>query len=50
MTDDCPGDVNERLTKEWKADTSPGERVRTVIKQTYDAQLVASPSGRWPRR
>ena len=42
MTDDRPADVNERVTEEWKADTSPGERVRTVMKRTYDPQSVAT--------
>ena len=42
MTDDPPGDVNKRVTEEWKADTSPGERVRTVMKRTYDPQSVAT--------
>lgn len=42
MTDDRPADVNERVTEEWKADTSPGERVRTVMKRTYDPQPVAT--------
>jgi predicted ArsR family transcriptional regulator len=41
MTDD-PADVNERVTEEWKAETSPGERVRTVMKRTYDPQSVAT--------
>lgn len=35
MTDD-PVDVNERITEQWKADTSSGERVRTVMRRTYD--------------
>jgi predicted ArsR family transcriptional regulator len=39
---DVPADVNERVTEEWKADTTPGERVRTVMKRTYDAQSVAT--------
>ena len=39
---DVPADVNERVTEEWKADTSPGERVRTVMKRTYDPQSVAT--------
>ena len=30
MTDN-PAEVNERVIEEWKADTSPGERVRTVV-------------------
>ncbi|WP_221625711.1 winged helix-turn-helix domain-containing protein [Halobellus ruber] len=42
MTDDRPVDVNERVTEEWKADTTPGERVRTVMKRTYDSQPVAT--------
>jgi predicted ArsR family transcriptional regulator len=42
MTDDCPVDVNERVTEDWKADTSPGERVRFVMKRTYDPQAVAT--------
>ena len=42
MTDDRPADVNERVTEEWKADTTPGERVRTVMKRTYDPQSVAT--------
>ncbi|MFB6083368.1 MAG: hypothetical protein ABEJ94_03895 [Halorientalis sp.] len=42
MTDDRPADVNERVTEGWKADTSPGERVRTVMKRTYDPQPVAT--------
>jgi len=39
---DAPVDVNERVTEEWKADTTPGERVRTVMKRTYDPQSVAT--------
>ena len=42
MTDDRPADVNERVAEEWKDDTSPGERVRTVMKRTYDPQAVAT--------
>ncbi len=42
MTDNRPTDVNERVTEEWKADTTPGERVRTVMKRTYDPQPVAT--------
>lgn len=41
MTDDRPVDVNERVTEEWEADTTPGERVRTVMKRTHDPQPVA---------
>jgi predicted ArsR family transcriptional regulator len=39
---DVPADVNERVTEEWKVDTTPGERVRTVMKRTYDPQSVAT--------
>lgn len=39
---DVPADVNERVTEEWKANTTPGERVRTVMKRTYDPQSVAT--------
>jgi len=42
VSDDRPADVNERVTEEWKADTTPGERVRTVMKRTYDPQSVAT--------
>ena len=41
MADD-PAGLNERVTEKWKADTSPGERVRTVMKRTYDPQSVAT--------
>lgn len=39
---DAPADVNERVTEEWKADTTPGERVRSVMKRTYDPESVAA--------
>jgi hypothetical protein len=42
MTDERPTEANERVTEEWKTDTSPGERVRTVMKRTYDPQPVAT--------
>ena len=42
MADDHPVDVNERVAQEWTADTSPGERVRTVMKRTYDPQSAAA--------
>lgn len=31
-------DVNERVRAEWKDDTTPFERVLTVMKRTYEAQ------------
>jgi predicted ArsR family transcriptional regulator len=39
---DAPADVNERVTEEWKANTTPGERVRTIMKRTYDPQSVGT--------
>jgi predicted transcriptional regulator len=42
MPDERPVDMNERVTEEWKADTTPGERVRTVMKRTYEPQSVAT--------
>ncbi len=42
MAEDSPADLNERVTEEWKADTSPGERIRTVMKRTYEPQSVAT--------
>ncbi|WP_201740290.1 DUF7342 family protein [Salinigranum halophilum] len=41
MTNDL-ADVNERVAEEWKSETTPGERVRTVMKRTYDPQSVAT--------
>jgi predicted ArsR family transcriptional regulator len=41
MAEEPPVDVNDRVTEEWTADTTPGERVRTVMKRTYDPQSVA---------
>ncbi|WP_136590006.1 DUF7342 family protein [Salinigranum halophilum] len=38
----APADVNERVTEEWKSETTPGERVRTVMKRTYEPQSVAT--------
>jgi len=34
--------VNERVAEEWNSETTPGERVRTVMKRTYDPQSVAT--------
>lgn len=31
-------DVNEVVTAEWEAETTPFERVRTVMKRTYESQ------------
>jgi DNA-binding transcriptional ArsR family regulator len=40
MDSDPPADVNKRVRSEWKAETTPGERVRAVTKRTYDPQSV----------
>jgi predicted ArsR family transcriptional regulator len=42
MTENRPDNVNERVTEEWTEATTPGERVRTVMKRTYEAQSVAT--------
>ena len=42
MPDSPPPDLNERVTEAWKTDTSPAERVRTVMKRTYEPHAVAS--------
>jgi len=42
MTDDRPDEVTDCVTEEWKMETSPGERVRTVMKRTYEPQAVAT--------
>lgn len=35
-------DVNERVKREWRADTTPGERVRSIMIRTYEAQSVSA--------
>lgn len=42
MTEDPAVDVNERVTEEWVKETTPGERVHTVMKRTYEPQTVAT--------
>lgn len=37
---DEPRDVNERVVGEWVAESSPGERVRSVLKRSYEFQSV----------
>lgn len=37
-TTDAPTNVNEQVTAEWVADTTPCERVQTVMKRTYEPQ------------
>lgn len=41
MTADEFDDVNEQVKAEWKAETSPFERVYEVIEQTHDGQSAA---------
>lgn len=41
MTDglpDSPSNVNESVKAEWKEETTPFERVRTVMKRTYEPE------------
>lgn len=42
MADEPPADVNERVTEEWKEDTTSGERVHVVMKRTYEPQSVVT--------
>jgi DNA-binding MarR family transcriptional regulator len=42
MTEDRAVDVNKRVTEEWVEETTPGERVHTVMKRTYEPQTVAT--------
>jgi DNA-binding transcriptional ArsR family regulator len=42
VSDRPPADLNERVTDAWTTDTSPAERVRTVMKRTYEPHSVAS--------
>lgn len=37
---DPPADVNEQVAAEWIDDTTPYERVRTVMQRTYEAEPV----------
>ncbi|WP_276258022.1 winged helix-turn-helix domain-containing protein [Haloglomus litoreum] len=41
MTADRWDDINERVREEWKADTTPFERVYEVIEQTHEGQSAA---------
>lgn len=41
MTDPAFEDVNEAVAAEWEADTTPFDRVRTVIRRTYEPQSAA---------
>ena len=55
MTSETWDDINEHVKAEWKADTTPFERVYEVIEQTHDEQsateiarraLVSEPTAR----
>ena len=35
-------DMNERVREEWKGDTTPRERVRSIMRRTYDPQTVST--------
>jgi DNA-binding MarR family transcriptional regulator len=35
-------DVNERVAEEWKEDTTPSERVRSIMRRTYEPEPVAT--------
>lgn len=35
-----PADVNERVAADWEDETTPYERVRTVMQRTYEAEPV----------
>jgi len=37
-----PSDLNERVTTEWKADTTPTERVRRVMKRMYKPRSIST--------
>ncbi|MFC3959186.1 DUF7342 family protein [Halovivax cerinus] len=46
MPEDAPLDVNERVEAEWVEETTPFERVREVMKRTYDPQPVSDIASR----
>jgi len=35
-------DVNDRAREEWVADTTPRERVRSIMRRTYDSESVST--------
>ncbi len=41
MTEDSSDDVNEQVKAEWKADTTPFERVYEIVEQTHEGQSAA---------
>lgn len=44
--DDSGEDVNARVTAEWVEETTPFERVRTVMKRTYEPQSATETADR----
>ena len=42
MVDDTSKDINEHVKSEWKAETTPFERVYEIIEQTHDGQSAAA--------
>lgn len=46
MTTETWDDINEHVKAEWKADTTPFERVYEVIEQTHEGQSAAEIAGR----
>ena len=41
MPTETPTDINEQVEREWVEETTPFERVREIIKQTYKPQPVS---------
>jgi len=41
MSPDEPADLNEQVDREWVKETTPFERVRQIIKRTYEPQPVS---------
>ncbi|WP_254547189.1 winged helix-turn-helix domain-containing protein [Halomarina pelagica] len=39
--DETWDDINERVTEEWKAETTPFERIYEILEQTHDGQSAA---------
>jgi len=41
MPTDTPTDINEQVEREWVEETTPFERVREILKRTYEPQPVS---------
>ena len=46
MPTDTPRDINEQVEREWVEETTPFERVREVIRRTYEPQPVSQVADR----